>query len=682
MGDSRENPSTNGIIRHDSHMRKSGLTRLGIEPGSPWWENGLRVRGIEHEVRQVLHKIRATEALGAILPAAAGGSTPGRPDERTAARGPPSTPDENPPSRELPSVDDCKDGGKCHQTKTPLSAEVPAFEATSVNRPRVGKPLHNQAGIAAALLKVIAVFLSTCTLGWRITKEGSCVLQVTTAISVILRCIQYVIEIAQKPQIPTQQYTGLDNFVLRLRDRPAARPSLCYFICGCFLGWTSPSIPLLKDPARSPVGAIDSTQASWIVTSLMLGCLVGALPSGWLANKLGRKMTLLLVAAFFVAGWVLKLTAATVVTLYVARVVAGAGVGVCYAVLPMYVGEIAHPTIRGTLGAIMQVMHNSGSLFQNCVGNFVSYSTLGVVDLVVPLVFVAVFVFMPESPYFLLMRLRRRRAETELMRLRGTTEEAKVAEEIRIMTLSVEADRAKSSTFRELVGSRGNRLALVVVLGLVFLQQVSGIFVILSYSTEIFQESGSSFSAEVSAILLGVVQTGTVVVSMFVADIAGRRVLLLISVVGSAIALFVEGLYFYLKMETEADMAVVDWLPVTALILFLIAYSLGLGPLPMTIIGEVFPTNVKGMAATCGSLWLVIVACGVSRLYQVINDICGIYATFWVFSACCVVGIIFVAIMVPETKGKTLTEILQELHKGKYISEDFNIDECKTEKEN
>lgn len=154
---------------------------------------------------------------------------------------------------------------------------------------------------------------------------------------------------------------------------------------------------------------------------------------------------------------------------------------------------------------------------------------------------------MPETPYYLIAIKDRKAAEESLVKYRGKSSE-QVEKELLEITRSVEESFANKATIGDLFGTASVRKALLVSIGLVCLQQFFGINVILSYMQTIFASTGSSISAELSTIIMGLVQVGSVVMSALLIDRLGRRFLLMVSAVGSGVAQASMGIYFYLKV--------------------------------------------------------------------------------------------------------------------------------------
>lgn len=219
---------------------------------------------------------------------------------------------------------------------------------------------------------------------------------------------------------------------------------------------------------------------------------------------------------------------------------------------------------------------------------------------------------------------------------------------------------------RDLIATRGTRRALVIMVGLIFVQQFGGIMAILSNAQDIFDITpGSSLTSSESAIVVGAIQTLTTVGTSTLVDRLGRRPLLLASSFGCAACLAGMGAYQYIHLETGADTAAYDWLPLLCLVGFLVAYGLGIGPLPIVMMSEMFPSNVKGLALSVGATLLSLFFLIVTKLYQITVDGLGAYVTFWIFAGVSAAGTAFVFLFVPETRGKSLEDIVSELDEAK-----------------
>ncbi|XP_014234032.1 facilitated trehalose transporter Tret1-like [Trichogramma pretiosum] len=435
-------------------------------------------------------------------------------------------------------------------------------------------------------------------------------------------------------------------------------------VAGSHIGWTSPTLPSLQE-ASSHL-PITSNDASWIASFYLLGSIPGNVVAAFMVDSIGRKASLLLAGLPLTVGWLLIIFAWSPYALYASRFISGLGQGVVYVVCPMYIGEIADKNIRGSLGSFIKLMVTFGELYAHAIGPFVSYEWLAYSCIVIPIVFLATFIWMPESPYYLIIKNRRRDAERSLTSLKRYMSKDDLEEDMDQMQKTVIRDLSDRGQIWDLFNTRGNRRAVFVSFGLQVILQFSGIAAIESYTQQIFDngktESEPGLSAGVAVIVLSCMQLVGGLAAAAVVDRVGRKPLLLITTFLAGVVLSISGTFYYLKDSLGWDMTGYGWILVTSIICYELIIALGLSPLPYMMLGELFPTNVKGFAVSLANLWASLLAFVVSKMYQVISDSCGVYASFAWFAATCFVGIGFIVFAVPETKGKSLLEIQEELN--------------------
>ncbi|XP_067007203.2 facilitated trehalose transporter Tret1 isoform X2 [Anabrus simplex] len=427
------------------------------------------------------------------------------------------------------------------------------------------------------------------------------------------------------------------------------------FAGGTTLGWPSAAVPMLEHSL-----GISKEEGSWIVSLLALGAMVGAPPSGLLVQTVGRKVAVASLALPFILSYVLLLSVSSLPWIYVARFLAGMALGGVCLSIPIYVAEIAEDHVRGALGALLQVMFNIGLLFAYAVGAADNYLVLNASCLLVPILFFAAFVWMPESPVFLLSKGRTSEAHRALQWLRGPLHNTQF--EMQKLEAAALEDARQKTSWRSTVTNRATVRALVISLGLVAFQQLSGVCVVFSYTEKIFEMAGSSLSPSLSAVLVGLVMLAMSYVTTVLVDRTGRKVLLLSSSVLMAVAHGLLGLYLALS-----PLPGWSWLPLFSVLLYISMYCAGLGPLPWTVMAEVLPANVKGQAGSLVSCFCWALSFAVTKVFVNLEQGIGLHFTFWLFGLCCAFSAVFVALMVPETKGKSLQQIQEELEGRKKI---------------
>lgn len=272
---------------------------------------------------------------------------------------------------------------------------------------------------------------------------------------------------------------------------------------GCVLGWSSPAeYEILKNNGYD--FAVSAEQWSWIGSLATVGGIVSCALIGVIMDTLGRKNTMLSLIIPFSIGWALITWPASVVSLYVGRFSAGFAGGAFFVVAPAYIGEIATKDVRGTLSSYLQLMVTVGILFAYVVGHFFTLKTFNMICAVLPLIFGAVFVWMPESPYFYVMKNRLEKAEESLIFLRG--EEYNYNDELIEIQIENELLARSRVNLLTALNKPATKRALMISLCLVFFVQFSGINAVIFYTGFIFDATNAGIQASVATIIVGVMQ--------------------------------------------------------------------------------------------------------------------------------------------------------------------------------
>ena len=440
----------------------------------------------------------------------------------------------------------------------------------------------------------------------------------------------------------------------------AITATLSMAMSGSHIGWTSPTLPKLKSPDSHIY--LTSDDASWIASFALLGSIPGNILAAFLVDWLGRKICLLIAGVPLAVSWILIIIAWNPYFLYVSRFISGIGLGVAYVVCPMYIGEIADKEIRGSLGSFIKLMVTFGELYAHAIGPFVSYEWLACSCAIIPAIFFLTFTWMPESPYYLLMTNREDKAMNSLKRLKRYATENQLEEDMEQMQKTVVRDLSDKGHLWDLFDTPGNRKAVLISFGLQLVLQFSGIAAVESYTQEILEEADTDLSAGIAVIILSVLQLVAGVGAAALVDKLGRRPLLLVTTLLGGLSLTVAGAFYLLKFQMLVNMADFGWILHASVIFYELIIALGLNPLSYMMLGELFPTNVKGAAVSLANIWASLLAFFVSKMYQVISDSCGVYTSFGWFAVSCFLGIVFILFVVPETKGKSLLEIQEELN--------------------
>ncbi|EFA10058.1 facilitated trehalose transporter Tret1 [Tribolium castaneum] len=430
--------------------------------------------------------------------------------------------------------------------------------------------------------------------------------------------------------------------------------------------WTSPVLPKLysNDSDTNPLGKpIDPDIESWIASLINIGAMVGPFPYGFIAERYGRKVSLLLIAIPHIISYVTFAVSKTAYLYYFGRLLGGIAVGGGYTVLPMYVAEVAEDSNRGMLSATLNIFWTFGNLLPYTLGPYMSIFWFNIILACVPTsFFVLFFLIAPESPYFLIGKNKMNQAEKSLLKLRSNNKKV-VENEIRYITSEL-AKNETQGTFLNFFKTQIYMKGLLISLVLIIAQQLSGINAILFYTEEIFSAAGANgLRPEISSIIIGLVIFVSSFGTPFVVDRLGRKFLLLVSLLGISLSHLAFGTYFYLQTSTDLDISGISWLPITSLVVFIVTFNTGLGPLPWTVSAELFPTSVKPYAASLVSFACWTTSFFVTKFFLDMKKSMGEGETFWLYGGFCFAACLFTYVFVPETKGKSFQEIQEMLER-------------------
>ncbi|MGY1438523.1 sugar porter family MFS transporter [Streptomyces reniochalinae] len=403
---------------------------------------------------------------------------------------------------------------------------------------------------------------------------------------------------------------------------------------------------------------LDSVQQSSVVSVLLIGAMIGALGAGRVSDRIGRRWTLALEGAVFVVGTVIIVTANGYGMLIVARVVLGLAVGGASATVPVYLSEISPPPIRGRVLSLNQLMITIGILVSYLVDLAFSSAedwramfAVGFVPAAV--IVVGALTVLPESPQWLITHGHIDRARKTIGAV--TTEERadELIERARHKREEQQRGGEDQQGARALV-ARHARPALIVGLTLAAVQQFGGINTIIYYAPTVIEQTGLNASNSIFySVFIGLINLVMTLVSIRLIDRVGRRPLLTFSLLGMCVSIALLGLAFV------ADLGSV--LTLIFMVLYIAVYAVGLGPVFWVLIGEVFPSHVRAVGSSASTTvnWLSNFV--VSLVFLPLATVIGQGETFWIFAVICLLGLLFTARYVPETRGRDFDEVDQEL---------------------
>lgn len=385
-----------------------------------------------------------------------------------------------------------------------------------------------------------------------------------------------------------------------------------------------------------------------------VGAMVGAIASGQIAEYIGRKGSLMIASIPNIIGWLAISFANDSSFLFMGRLLAGFGVGIISYTVPVYIAEIAPQNMRGSLGSINQLSVTVGIMLVYLLGLFLPWRVLAVLGILPCTILIPGLFFIPESPRWLAKMGLNEDSETSLQVLRGF--ETDISIELNEIRKSVASSSKRTAIRFSELKRRRYWYPLMVGIGLLVLQQLSGINGVLFYSSSIFQSAGIS-SAKAATFGIGAIQVIVTGISTTLVDRAGRRILLIVSSsLMTASCLLVATMFYLQEILPEKSHSIMEVLALVGLLIMVIGFSAGLGAIPWVIMSEILPVSIKSLAGSVATLanWL---SASVVTMTANLLLTWSSGGTFVIYAFASAFTVAFVALWVPETKGKTLEEI-------------------------
>ncbi|XP_044761624.1 facilitated trehalose transporter Tret1-like [Coccinella septempunctata] len=419
--------------------------------------------------------------------------------------------------------------------------------------------------------------------------------------------------------------------------------------------WSSPILVKLNGTDDNPLGYIISkTENSFLASINILGAIIGSIIFGLLGTKYGRKSLLLFLGLPSLIFYLVMAWSEVMWLLLVSRFIIGLSLGGIFTILPIYCGEISEAKNRGILSASMTVFVNIGMLIPYALGPFMPYFWFHIVLAAISAIYILLFYFVaPESPYHLI-KTDEDAARDVMMKIRNKDDVPYLLKE---MKDNLKHNNSNTDSFR----SKAFRRTLIIGFGGFTFQQLTGTVIVATYSQTIFEDAGSSIPPELGPILVAVAQLIMTIFVSAITDRYPRKYLLTLSHLLVSLVQIPFGAYFYMKQH-DCDVSNIGWLPLACLMVYVCVYNIGVGPVLITFLGELFPPKVKALAISSMVTYNWTGAFLLTTLFNTLKDSVGIGVLFWIFSASGFISVIFINSFMIETKGKTLEQIQIELN--------------------
>ena len=425
-----------------------------------------------------------------------------------------------------------------------------------------------------------------------------------------------------------------------------------YFIClvsamgGLLFGYDWVVIGGAKPFYELCFGISDSPLMQGVaMTTALVGCLVGAMVAGSAADRWGRKPLLMLSAVLFTVSAIATGLFSDFTMFNIARFVGGIGIGVASALAPMYIAEVSPAEIRGRMVSLNQMTIVLGILAAQIVNMLLARDTsmaenqawniewgwrwMFWAETLPAALFLIMSFLIPESPVFLKLRGER---------------------------LEVRGESTSLTPHLSLLTTQKYRKVLLLGLVIAVFQQWCGTNVIFNYAQEIFVGAGFDVDGMfINIVITGIANVVFTFVALYTIEKWGRRTLILIGAGGLGL--------IYLTLGTCYYMGVTGFLMVALVVAAISVYAMTLGPVTWTLLAEIFPNRVRGIAMAACTFALWVGCCTLTFSFPSMNAVLGSSGTFWIYSAICICAFVFLFRNCPETKGKSLEQLEKELVK-------------------
>lgn len=397
----------------------------------------------------------------------------------------------------------------------------------------------------------------------------------------------------------------------------------------------------------------DSLQG-FLVSSVLIGAVIGAATNGILADIFGRKKIIIATAVIFIIGSILCAFAPNILVLIVSRIFIGFAVGIVNFIVPLYLSEISPKALRGTLVSLYQWAITAGILFSYIINSVFAHAVYnwrwmlfaGVVPSLVLLIGMS---FMQDTPRWLVSKNRDEEAKKVFNKIEPEIDANTEIEEIK-QTLN------KSSKNEKFTFKKWMIMPFVVGIGIMFAQICTGINTIIYYAPTIFKSAG--FDSNITAIYatagIGIINFLMTIVAIYFTDRLGRKPLLYFGLTGVMLSLFALGFSFEFA-NTLGEYQ--KWVAVGSLVAYIICFAMSLGPVGWILVSEVFPLKIRGISMSICTVSNFAFNFFVVASFPVLLHRIGGAWTFWIFGFVSILCIIFVYFFVPETKGISLEKI-------------------------
>lgn len=429
------------------------------------------------------------------------------------------------------------------------------------------------------------------------------------------------------------------------------------------VGWITAQIQLLTS-ANTPLSSIlTNDELSWLVAISCIGSVAGSLINGYVVSLVGSKRALLSLTIPAILFWLLIHFGTTFSFIFCAKVIDGYLISGTFVTLNAYISEIANDNIRGRLTSIGSLSVNLGILIAYILGATVNYHYIPYICVPVPIIFVIIFTTLPNTPRYHIRKGDIQSAKDALKFYKGCKGKEDSREDVaikleldRLRMVESEQNTAESLKCADFC-NRSAIKGLFIGIALNTIIHFTAYFTLTNYATMIFAHTDSTlFSPHMASIMLGIAFTVGSLFPTYLADILGRKLLLIISLIGCVLGLSAMATHNYLQISGH-NLASFKWIPVLSLSLSIFFASAGVVPISIVCCLENLPPKIRNVGMTIIGCGRYLISFGFLKVFPLLLQIIELYGCMIMFAILSFVGIVFVATVLKETTGTCLDDV-------------------------
>ncbi|XP_053618404.1 facilitated trehalose transporter Tret1-like [Plodia interpunctella] len=454
------------------------------------------------------------------------------------------------------------------------------------------------------------------------------------------------------------------------------------FIMGLLNVWPSYTAPQLKAENTTLLSTpLTDFQVPLLGSLPSLGAMIGTGVVGLIINKFGRKIGGLAICIPYVLSWTIIEVSRSSMLILAARFISGVGGGAFLAYAPIFISEVAEASIRGALASFPMIAYGLGLLVSYTIGWFFSYHIIIWFNILMSVLVCLLLFTVKESPTFLVRAKRDEEARVSLAAYRGVSASSMVVfeelaslkaqlmpavqlvsinedpvksedgenQKLKLENDAVNEEKPKMSPLKQLFTEPASRRAFTVLAVVITNQVFMGMVPVQVYAKSVFNKADPA-NADLYSVVFALVFLGGCTLSAVIADLAGRKILIILSSVSLALCLVTLGLQMQIKFAP-------DWVTVFIVMAYCFCFMCGAGSIPYVLLTEIFSPEVQNVASMIIIEWVWFTNFLIIGIFPLLIKLIGMHGIFFTFAGVSILNAALAYIMVPETKGLTSLQI-------------------------